>query len=157
MSTDEKSPVGIEALNDAIKEVGTAYDLLAKAAGLSDPEFWSLDLIWHGAQTQREIAERLYLSPQTLNSAFKLLVKKGLVELEPFPEDQRRKRAVLTPAGRALVAERVLPLEAVEARAWAMLAREEQAELIRLTRRFGAVLRQCLLEEEQSNASSEDL
>ena len=54
MSPDEKSPVSIEALNDAIKEVGTAYDLLAKAAGLSDPEFWSLDLIWHGAQTQRE-------------------------------------------------------------------------------------------------------
>ena len=54
MFPDETCPAGIEALNDAIKEVGTAYDLLAKAAGLSDPEFWSLDLIWHGAQTQRE-------------------------------------------------------------------------------------------------------
>ena len=68
MSPDEKSPVGIEALNDAIKEVGTAYDLLAKAAGLSDPEFWSLDLIWHGAQTQREIAERLRISVKTVEN-----------------------------------------------------------------------------------------
>ena len=154
MPPDQAAGATIEALNEAIKEVGRAYDLLAKAGGLSDPEFWSLDLIYHGAQTQREIAERLYLSPQTLNSAFKLLVKKGLVELTPFPHDQRSKRAALTAAGRAFVEEKVLPLEGVEAKAWAMLAPEEQAALVGLTRRFGGALRRCL---QLHTQSSEDL
>lgn len=154
MPPDRTDPVGIEALNAAIKDVSTAYDLLAKAAGLSDPEFWSLDFIYHGAQTQREIADRLFLSPQTINSAFKLLGKKGLVSLEPFPHDQRSKKAVLTETGAAFVAERVLPLEGVEAQAWAMLTSQEQAALIGLIRRFGAALRRCLQLHIQS---SEDL
>ena len=57
-------------------------------------------------------------------------------------------------AGRAFVEEKVLPLEGVEAKAWAMLAPEEQAALVDLTRRFGGALRHCL---QLHTQSSEDL
>ena len=55
---------------------------------------------------------------------------------------------------RAFVEEKVLPLEGVEAKAWAMLAPEEQAALVGLTRRFGGALRHCL---QLHTQSSEDL
>lgn len=52
--------------------------------------------------TQREISEQLSLSRQTLNSAFKQLIKKGLIRLEPLENDQRSKRAILTDEENAL-------------------------------------------------------
>lgn len=152
--TSVDQAASLAAFRDASMEFDHVYDLLAKSSGLSYPEFWSLVLIRDGVLTQREISSQLSIGPQTLNSAFKLLVKKGLVELTPFPHDQRSKRAALTAAGRAFVEERVLPLEGVEARAWAMLAPEEQAALVGLTRRFGGALRRCL---QLHTQSSEDL
>ena len=152
--TSVDQAASLAAFRDASMEFDHVYDLLAKSSGLSYPEFWSLVLIRDGVMTQREISDQLSIGPQTLNSAFKLLVKKGLVELTPFPHDQRSKRAALTAAGRAFVEERVLPLEGVEARAWAMLAPEEQAALVGLTRRFGGALRRCL---QLHTQSSEDL
>ena len=150
----ETPQVRLDAFWEATKDVDAAYGMLAKSCGLSEPEYWALVLIRQGVATQREISEQLYLSRQTINSAFKLLVKKGLVELTPFPHDQRSKRAALTAAGRAFVEEKGLPLEGVEAKAWAMLAPEEQAALVGLTRRFGGALRRCL---QLHTQSSEDL
>ena len=115
-------------------------------------------LIRHGAETQREISERLTISPQTINSAFKLLVKKGLVRLEPFAHDQRSKRATLTEAGRAFAADRVAPLEAVEAKAWDTLSHAEHAALIQLIRRFSTAMTELLPAPSKLHAnSSEDL
>ena len=140
MPPDRENETSLDALNEAFMELDRAYDQLAKSCGLSEPEYWSLVLIRHGVETQREISERLTLSPQTINSAFKLLVKKGLVRLEPFAHDQRSKRAALTESGRVFAAERVAPLEEVEAQAWDTLSQEEHAALIRLIRQFSSAM-----------------
>ncbi len=158
MPPDRENETSLDALNEAFMELDRAYDQLAKSCGLSEPEYWSLVLIRHGAETQREISERLTISPQTINSAFKLLVKKGLVRLEPFAHDQRSKRATLTEAGRAFAADRVAPLEAVEAKAWDTLSHAEHAALIQLIRRFSTAMTELLPAPSKLHAnSSEDL
>ena len=134
----------LEAFRDASMEFDHVYDLLAKSSGLSYPEFWSLVLIHDGVLTQREISDQLSIGPQTLNSAFKLLVKKGFIRLEPFENDQRSKRALLTRQGECYIAEHVLPALRLEERAWLTLTEEAQAALPRMTHKFSTALQQAL-------------
>ena len=94
--------------------------------------------------TQREISSQLSIGPQTLNSAFKLLVKKGFIRLEPFENDQRSKRALLTPQGERCLTERILPALRLEEQAWLSLTEEEQAALPRITHKFSTALRRAL-------------
>ena len=134
----------LEAFRDASMEFDHVYDLLAKSSGLSYPEFWSLVLIRDGVLTQREISSQLSIGPQTLNSAFKLLVKKGFIRLEPFENNQRSKRALLTRQGERYLAEHVLPALRMEEQAWLSLTEEEQAALPQITHKFSTALRQAL-------------
>ena len=134
----------LESFRDASMEFDAVSGMLAKSCGLSGTEYWALILIHEGVETQREISEQLSLSRQTLNSAFKQLIRKGLIQLSPFEHDQRSKRAVLTQEGRRFVETTIVRTRRIEERAWQALTREEQAELIRLTRRFSSALRQSL-------------
>ena len=134
----------LEAFRDASMEFDYVYDLLAKSSGLSYPEFWSLVLIRDGVMTQREISDQLSIGPQTLNSAFKLLVKKGFIRLEPLEHDQRSKRALLTRQGERYITERILPALRLEEQAWLSLTEEEQAALPRITHKFSTALRRAL-------------
>ena len=93
------TPKDLEDFWEAGKELDAASVLLAKSCGLSEPEYWSMVFVADGVATQREICALLSLSRQTINSAFKLLVAKGLIQLEPLEQDQRSKRASLTPKG----------------------------------------------------------
>ena len=125
-------------------EFDFVYGMLAKACGLSGTEYWALILIREGVETQREISEKLSLSRQTLNSAFKLLIRKGLVRLEHFERDQRCKRAVLTEEGNRFVDTTIARTRRLEEQAWQTMTEGEQAALIRLTHQFSTALRQSL-------------
>ena len=76
--------------------------------------------------------------------SFKLLVKKGFIRLEPFENDQRSKRALLTPQGERCLTERILPALRLEEQAWLSLTEEEQAALPRITHKFSTALRRAL-------------
>ena len=147
----------LDAFRDAAMEFDAVYGLLAKSCGLSDPEYWSLVLIKEGIVTQKEISDQLCLNRQTLNSAFKLLIKKGLIRLEPFQDNQRSKRAILTETGQHFVDETVSKMERMEAQAWETLTPEEQESITQLTLRFRAALKRALEEEKTNTHSSEDL
>ena len=134
----------LESFRDASMEFDAVYGMLAKSCGLSGTEYWALILIHEGVETQREISEQLSLSRQTLNSAFKQLIRKGLIRLAPFEHDQRSKRALITPEGRRFVESTIARTRRVEEQAWKTLTVEEQATLIRLTRQFSTALRQAL-------------
>ena len=146
----------LDAFRDASMACEAIYNALAKACGLSGPEYWSLVLIHEGVVTQGEISRQLCLSRQTLNSAFKLLIKKGLIRLEPLPQDQRSKQAILTQRGQAFVREHIFRMEDLEAQAWQALSPKEQAELTRLTLRFNAAMTAALEEDQTDKDSSED-
>ena len=101
----------LDAFRDAAMEFDAVYGLLAKSCGLSDPEYWSLVLIKEGIVTQKEIRDQLCLNRQTLNASFKLLIEKVLIRLEPFQDNQRSKRAILTETGQHFVDETVSKME----------------------------------------------
>ena len=113
-----------------------------------------------GVVTQSKISEQLFLSRQTLNSAFKQLVKKGLIVLKPYENNQRSKKAILTPLGEELVEKQVIRMHQIEEQTWEKLAKQEQDSLARLTRKYADVLSETLQEmKRQKNEikSSEDL
>ncbi len=147
----------LSSFRDASMEFDSVYGLLAKSCGLSGTEYWALVLIREGVVTQREISEQLSLSRQTLNSAFKQLIRKGLIRLEPLERDQRSKRAILTRAGVDYVETTIARTRRLEEQAWQALTEAEQTALIDLTRRYSAALLQLLQNRPQVNAdSSED-
>lgn len=117
-------------------ELDNVYSLFSKACGLSEAEYWSLLLIYEGVATQSQISDQLFLSRQTLNSAFKQLRKKGLIRLEPYEENQRSKQAFLTDLGKPFVEKYVVQMHKIEEKAWGQMNEEEQSMLTELTRKF---------------------
>ena len=107
-------------------------------------EYWSLLLIYEGVATQSQISEQLFLSRQTLNSAFKQLRQKGLVQLQPYEENQRSKQALLTETGKALVEKNVMKMHRLEEKAWQQMSEEERVVLTKLIRKFSDLIRKEL-------------
>lgn len=134
----------LATFREATMELDNVYSSFSKACGLSDAEYWSLLLIYEGAATQSQISDQLFLSRQTLNSAFKQLQKKGLVRLEPYEKNQRSKQAFLTDQGKVFVEKQVVQMHRVEEKAWEQMEQEEQALLTTLTRKFSGLIRQEL-------------
>ena len=144
MKQNSEIQTTLAAFREATWELDNTYTLFPKSCGLSEVEYWSLLLIYEGIVTQSRISEQLFLSRQTLNSAFKQLQKKGLIRLEPYQDNLRSKRAFLTEAGKAFVEENVLRMHRVEERAWQHMSQEDQAVLTALTRKFSSCIRKEL-------------
>ena len=144
MGQKESSAKTLAAFREATMELDNLYSRFPKSCGLSEAEYWSLLLIYEGIVTHSRISEQLFLSRQTLNSAFKQLQKKGLIRLEPYQDNLRSKRAFLTEAGKAFVEENVLRMHRVEERAWQHMSQEDQAVLTALTRKFSSCIRKEL-------------
>lgn len=144
MGQKESSAKTLAVFREATMELDNLYSRFPKSCGLSEAEYWSLLLIYEGIVTQSRISEQLFLSRQTLNSAFKQLQKKGLIRLEPYQDNLRSKRAFLTEAGKAFVEENVLRMHRVEERAWQHMSQEDQAVLTALTRKFSSCIRKEL-------------
>ncbi len=144
MGQKESSAKTLAAFREATMELDNLYSRFPKSCGLSEAEYWSLLLIYEGIVTQSRISEQLFLSRQTLNSAFKQLQKKGLICLEPYQDNLRSKRAFLTEAGKAFVEENVLRMHRVEERAWQHMSQEDQAVLTALIRKFSSCIRKEL-------------
>nr|WP_326185765.1 MarR family transcriptional regulator [uncultured Oscillibacter sp.] len=149
----------VEAFRAVSKEFDTIYTRFAKVCGLSEAEFWSLLMIRGGATTQTEISDQLFLSRQTVNSAFKLLVKKGLVRLEPLEHNQRTKQVLLTQSGERFMERRIDRMLDAEQQAWQAMEERERALLTRLTRKYAGLVRTALEQAPTTieSSSSEDL
>ena len=132
------------AFREATMELDNVYSMFSKSCGLSEAEYWSLLLVYEGAATQSQISDQLFLSRQTLNSAFKQLRKKGLVRLEPYAENQRSKQVFLTGEGKAFVERHVVKMHRVEASSSRRMDEQERDMLIKLTRKYSALIREEL-------------
>lgn len=92
------------ALRRATRRLGQLYDDAMAPLDLKATQFGLLvairDLTEGGQEpTLNEIATRQLIQISALTHALKPLVRDGLVELHPDPDDRRSKRAALTPAG----------------------------------------------------------
>ncbi len=79
--------------------------VLARASphGLSTQQFWVLiHLQERAGPSQRELAARMDVDAPTVSRVLGALIARGLVRAEDDPEDRRRSRLRLTPAGREL-------------------------------------------------------
>ena len=132
---------------EAIMEFDAVYARFAKNCGLSETEYWSLLLISEGIVTQSEISEKLSLSRQTLNSAFKQLIKKGLVHLEILENNQRFKKAMLTKEGQCFVDKNITQMHRLEEKAWKSMEEKERIMITGLIRKYSNLIEETLQKE----------
>lgn len=144
MSDNLNLPETLDDFRQATMEMDNVYSLFAKSCSLTEAEYWSLLLINDGIDTQSKISEKLFLSRQTLNSAFKQLRKKGLVELVPFEENQRSKKALLTRKGKMFVDKHIMHMLRSEETAWSRMEPEERKLLTLLTKKFSTFIKEEL-------------
>lgn len=138
---------------EASNSLDSAYSGFCKYWGVSNAEYWSLISLAEGSTTQQEISQKMAMSRQTVNSAFKLLVEKKWVRLETTPNNLRVKNARLTKKGQDLAEKLIVQLHQFEREAWRSLPSEQQVALSDGVRNFAASL---LASTNQLNHSSED-
>ena len=147
----------VDAYHLATIEFDKIYVVFAKSCGLTEPEFWSLLMMYNGVVTQSEISDMLVLNRQTVNSAFKLLIKKDLVRLESPGNNLRTKVASFTENGKQFIARYIEPLCKMEQQAWESLDVHERKQLIHLTRKYCDMVQKAMDHiSKKETTSSED-
>ncbi|WP_225771000.1 MarR family winged helix-turn-helix transcriptional regulator [Inquilinus sp. Marseille-Q2685] len=112
------------------------------AAGIGDPDLtatqWAVlaKLLERGPCSQNRLGRRTAMDAATIKGVVDRLVRRGLIETRPDPEDGRRLEVALTPAGQAL-AERIVPNAfRITEETLAPLDEAERATLVDLLRRL---------------------
>ena len=122
--------------NALSSEIDNLYHEAASLLGLSDTAMYLLySLEEHGdGIAQRDICLLYGFSRQSINSAVSTLVRDGVVELR---KGEGRERSIfLTEKGRKLVAERIVPLIALEKSIVSDWSKEEWNMLLNLLQRY---------------------
>jgi DNA-binding MarR family transcriptional regulator len=86
--------------------------------------------------TPTEIARRLIVTTATITSVLDTLEGRGLVERRPDPDDRRRLRIAITPAGAALAAAFVPEVVALQTAVMAGIAEPDRRRLITLVQQI---------------------
>jgi DNA-binding MarR family transcriptional regulator len=100
-------PADLDAAGVWAKKYFFASRALAEAAlrpyDLGNTQYYVLSrLAADGPLPQREITRELDVERATLSAVIGALARKGLIEQQPDPRDQRQKQLSITPAGREL-------------------------------------------------------
>ena len=121
-----------------------AYELYARAHGLTAKELFVLDVIWFAPDgcLQSEICERLSATKQTVSAIIKKFLKKGYVTLTEVETDRRNKIIRFTEAGMEYAGGIIPPAAEAEIDAMAELPEDDIAELVRLTTLFSGHMRE---------------
>lgn len=130
--------------NQAQKENDINYRNYAKSAGLTDTAFWILYSIAERETpyTQKELCTSWFFPVQTVNSALKDLVRRGILRLEPVPGNRKNKSIALTAEGNALVCRVIMPLIEAEQRAFERMGKEEYDRFLEMTHRHVTFLKE---------------
>ncbi len=93
------------AMHTTVRAFDAVYRSLLKAHDLSYPQYIALMTIGeHGALTVGELGDLMRLDSGTLSPLLKRMEAAGLVARHRDPDDERRVRVQLTPAGRERLA-----------------------------------------------------
>ena len=157
MSYNESDWEQLSTFREVYKDLESLYDIFPKLCQLSGTEYWALSMIHEGVTTQHGICERLSLSRQTVNSAFKQLIKKGLIYLETREDNLRTKQVHLTKLGEEFISKNIDNMHALEEKVWHQMDHEGRQELTLLLYQYKVLLKDALVRyQEQLNSSSED-
>lgn len=141
---DHDLEISVEAYREAAKELDRVWSQLSRACGLSEGEYWALVMIREGCTTQTEISEQLSMNKQTVHSALKQLIRRGIVRLETQPGNLRVKEIVLTEAGESFTEKYVDTMMDIEERVWNELTKAERREMIRVSQKYNRLLKKAL-------------
>jgi MarR family transcriptional regulator, 2-MHQ and catechol-resistance regulon repressor len=132
------------ALDSYIKLQRAAETSLARTtAHLSDhnlttSQFAILEALYHlGTLSQRELADKVLRSASNISIVLKAIEKRGLIERDRDPADNRYMQVKITEQGRALLASFFDQHVAGIVAEMSALTAAEQAELGRLCRKLG--------------------
>lgn len=145
---NEETLKSLEKISSNEKLFNSLYKAASTKFGLPDGRMWILYFLIFSEEdvTQLDIAERLMLPKQTVNSAAAWLVENGLIELQKIP-GSKRKRMTLTPEGRKIAEETVSRMLSAELRAVERMGEKKIAEYISLYSEFYECMRQEFQEE----------
>lgn len=138
--TPELHP-GMKEYNRTFKECNHIYHDIALKLGLSDSGFdilYTLCTLGDGC-LQKDICELTLLSKQTIHSSVQKLVRDGYLFLKSGRG--RDMHIFLTPAGKALTNEKIAPAIQIENLTFTDMTETEQAEFLRLNRKYTDNLR----------------
>lgn len=132
----------LATFNQFHRKMNVLYHDYAKSVGLSDAAFWLLYSLYEYGQscTQRDLCSAWFYAPQTINSALKGLEEQELIVLELAPKSRKNKQIFFTESGKALVAEKIVPLVDVEERSFARLEEHERKQLLEVTQKHISIL-----------------
>lgn len=128
--------------NRIYKELNDIYHDVALKNGLSDSAFdilYAIALLGNGC-LQRDICQMTFLSKQTIHSSVYKLEKEEYIFLKKGTG--RNMHIFLTPAGEALITEKILPVIAMEQKSFQDMTPAETAELLRLNKKYASRLRE---------------
>lgn len=131
----------MEEYNRIFKKCNHIYHDIALKLGLSDSGFdilYALYTLGDGC-LQKDICEITLLSKQTIHSSVQKLVRDGYLLLKPGRG--RDMHIFLTPAGKTLTIEKITPAIQIENLTFTDMSKEEQAEFLRLNRKYADNLR----------------
>ena len=124
------------------QESNALYEAWSKEHGLTYNELLVvLSLTGEEPPAPRDICRQWTLPKQTVHSILEHFRAQGWVVLEPEPRDQRSKRAVLTPAGRARLGAVEEALLDRERRVWEAMGPQRTRDLVELTALYGQLFR----------------
>ena len=129
----------LQEFNRLYRKYDSICHEIALAAGLSDSAFSILYYILEEGEgcSQGEICASIFLTKQTIHSSIRKLEKEGFLTLE---RDRGRDRRIrLTPAGRKLAEERILPVMELENAAFRDMDPADRRRLLDLTARYVAL------------------
>lgn len=127
----------------AARALARHFDEAFRPLGLTNGQFsLMMSLNRPHPPVMGEVAALLAMDRTTLTAALKSLQRRGLVEVRPDEADKRSRRLVLTPAGRALLAEAYPLWKAAHAGIDGVLAPSDpdrlRADLMRIAQHAGA-------------------
>ena len=128
--------------NQLDSKIDRIYHDYLSVSGFSLTTMWILYSAYTSERTptQSEICETWRCSPQTINSALKVLEKKEIVQLNFAAGNRKNKYIHLTDRGMELCEQLVEPLIEAENLAFSVLTVEEQENLIALFQKYSDAL-----------------
>lgn len=119
--------------NSLLREYEEVYRDIARRYAMPELSLWVLYVLCRKADcTQKDIADQIMRSKQSINSAIKYLVSKGFVTLDAAEGNRKEKHIRLTDAGHALAKKTAWLVVEAEDRAFKSLGDEGRRQFLSL-------------------------
>ncbi len=139
------------------KKLNELYHKIAMQIGISDSVLWTLYCLFdpNMSHTQNDIAQKMGVAKQTINSAVNRLLKEEYVYLEQMAAARNNKQIFLTEKGKKFCKEYISPVVEAEEKAFNRLSEKEQEIYLAIGIKHNEYLKEKL-EEVLSEQSGEN-